>query len=307
MGRSSGRKNIPREPVPGSPEGDDIGLSARQDPAGSPIPGLTGNIVNYETVRQVPEKEQESFDEYRGMMAHGVPNASEVTEERALMVRDGTIAQHRPPGPPKHHVPDTVPSPVPVFIVEAAGGTRPLCTLAGQKITIPATGTTPARVTARDETRTDLWLRIENTAGSGLGAAVTAPAVPATTVPAQNTSPFPVQVVIAANGATITAVTVNGVTVGVAAGTYVVPAFGSIAISYTVATPTWAWTGYSGPTGIRISHEVGDLDVGGGALVKPGDNWVRFDGFQDELFAVSNDSTAVVISLVLLFEIPAGG
>lgn len=70
---------------------------------------------------------------------------------------------------------------------------------------------------------------------------ITAPAVPATGVAQQNTSAFPVQVVISPNGATISAVTVNGVIVGTAAGTYNVPAFGSIAVSYTVATPTWVW------------------------------------------------------------------
>jgi hypothetical protein len=72
--------------------------------------------------------------------------------------------------------------------------------------------------------------------------AIATPAVPATTVTATNSNNFPVQVVIGANGATISAVTVNGSSVGSAAGTYVVPAAGTIAISYTVATPTWAWT-----------------------------------------------------------------
>lgn len=68
------------------------------------------------------------------------------------------------------------------------------------------------------------------------------PAVPATGVAQQNLNAYPVTVVINANGATITAVTVNGVVVGTAAGTYVVPAFGSISISYTVAVPTWVWS-----------------------------------------------------------------
>jgi hypothetical protein len=72
--------------------------------------------------------------------------------------------------------------------------------------------------------------------------AVSTPAVPATTVNATNSNGFPCQVVIAANGATISAVTVNGSGVGTTAGTYVVPAGGTIAISYTVATPTWVWT-----------------------------------------------------------------
>jgi hypothetical protein len=76
--------------------------------------------------------------------------------------------------------------------------------------------------------------------------AVTTPAVPATTVAATNPSTFPCQVVIGANGATITAVTVNGSGVGTAAGTYVVPASGTISITYTVATPTWTWTALAG-------------------------------------------------------------
>lgn len=72
--------------------------------------------------------------------------------------------------------------------------------------------------------------------------AVLTPAVPATTVTATNSNTFPVQVVIGANGSTITAVTVNGSGVGTAAGTYVVPAAGTVSITYTVATPTWVWT-----------------------------------------------------------------
>jgi hypothetical protein len=84
--------------------------------------------------------------------------------------------------------------------------------------------------------------------GTGLPGIVTSapvpaqPAVPATGVAQQNINQFPVKVVIAANGATITAVVVNGVTVGTGAGTYTVPANGAISISYTVATPTWIWS-----------------------------------------------------------------
>lgn len=71
---------------------------------------------------------------------------------------------------------------------------------------------------------------------------VSQPAVPATGVAQQNVNQFPVQVVISPNGATITNVSVNGVTVGTAAGTYTVPANGSISIAYSVATPTWVWS-----------------------------------------------------------------
>ena len=73
------------------------------------------------------------------------------------------------------------------------------------------------------------------------------PAVPATTVATQNANGYPVSVAINANGATISAVTVNGVVVGASAGTYVVPAYGSISISYTVAVPTWVWSNANPP------------------------------------------------------------
>jgi hypothetical protein len=80
-------------------------------------------------------------------------------------------------------------------------------------------------------------------------------ATPATGVPVQNTNAFPVNAVIGANGATITAVTVNGVQVGTTAGTYVVPAFGSISISYTVAVPTLVFSGIGGVPTISVMDE----------------------------------------------------
>jgi hypothetical protein len=68
------------------------------------------------------------------------------------------------------------------------------------------------------------------------------PSVPATGVAAQNASASVMQAVVSANGATITAVVVNGVTVGTAAGTYYVPAYGTISIAYTGGPPTWVWS-----------------------------------------------------------------
>jgi hypothetical protein len=70
------------------------------------------------------------------------------------------------------------------------------------------------------------------------GSTIAAPAVPASTVAVQNTNVVPVTVVI--TGGTMTAVVVNGVTVGTGAGTYVVPVAGTISMTYLVA-PTWAW------------------------------------------------------------------
>ena len=70
------------------------------------------------------------------------------------------------------------------------------------------------------------------------------PAVPASTVAVQNPATYPVTVVI--TGGTMTAVIVNGVTVGTGAGTYTVPAAGAISMTYSVA-PTWAWSNPAGP------------------------------------------------------------
>lgn len=79
-------------------------------------------------------------------------------------------------------------------------------------------------------------------AGAG-GTALASPAVPATTVNATNNYHGTVDVAITANGATITAVNVNGVQAGTSAGTYSVPAHGQISIAYTAGPPTWVWTG----------------------------------------------------------------
>ena len=161
MGRASGRKNLPRAPQPGTPEGDDVGLSARQDPAGSPIPGLTGNISNYETVRQtVPVGD--SLEEFRGMMAHGVPPGEETTGERALMERDGTLAQHRPPSPPQHQQARQVVPPVPVYLVEGAGGPRVFRTAYPRHIQLQAAGGDPVRVAGRNLDRVRIGLLNED-------------------------------------------------------------------------------------------------------------------------------------------------
>lgn len=72
-----------------------------------------------------------------------------------------------------------------------------------------------------------------------VGGSVTTPGVPASTTPVTNTTGTNVQVVI--TGGTMTAVIINGVTVGAGAGTYQLPAGAVISMTYSVA-PTWAWT-----------------------------------------------------------------
>lgn len=77
-----------------------------------------------------------------------------------------------------------------------------------------------------------------HTAVLGANAAISQPAVPASGTAVQNTNAFAVNVVLA--GFTATQVFVNGILVGASNGTYVVPAFGSISVTYSVAgTMTW--------------------------------------------------------------------
>lgn len=314
MGRASGRRNPTRAGgiAPDSPEGREIGESARQDPAGSPIPGLTGNIVNHETPRQ-PVAGPEPMDQFRGMMAHGVPHEADTTEERATAERGGpNVARTRRVPAEK---PRELPPPVPVYLVEQAAGSRPMTTLSTAKLTIPASTADPVRITGRDETRATMYVMVENAAGSTSvsNPVPSQPAVAATGVAVQNVNGYPVQVVISANGATITNVSVNGVTVGTAAGTYTVPAFGAISIAYTVATPTWVWSYAPGnpnvlvastaPSGIRIDHEVAVLTLGNGALIKAGASYQEVKGCQDELFAVSNDGSACTLSILYLYQL----
>jgi hypothetical protein len=69
--------------------------------------------------------------------------------------------------------------------------------------------------------------------------AVSTPGVPLTTVPVVSTYAFPVLVTV--TGGTGTQVSINGVNQGSFDGTYVLPALGTIVLTYTGA-PTWAWT-----------------------------------------------------------------
>lgn len=68
--------------------------------------------------------------------------------------------------------------------------------------------------------------------------AVSNPAVPASTTPYTSTYNFPVTVTVI--GGTGTQVAINGANQGTFDGTYVLPALGTITLTYTVA-PTWAW------------------------------------------------------------------
>ena len=71
------------------------------------------------------------------------------------------------------------------------------------------------------------------------GPAGSAPSFPLTTVP--YVSLFPVPVLVTISAGTVTNDAVNGTNVGSGDGSYVVPAFGTITVTYT-GSPTWTWT-----------------------------------------------------------------
>jgi hypothetical protein len=92
--------------------------------------------------------------------------------------------------------------------------------------------------------RARIWIPSLQSTG-GTNPTPSQPAVPASGVAVQNTNLYPVDVTI--TGGTVTAVVVNGVTVGTGDGTYLVPVAGSISMTYSVA-PTWVWAD-ANPTG----------------------------------------------------------
>jgi hypothetical protein len=68
------------------------------------------------------------------------------------------------------------------------------------------------------------------------------PAVPATNVTATNTSDKTMWVEVALNGATVTGVKVDGVTIGArTSGMFLVRPQSTIAIVYSAGSPTWQW------------------------------------------------------------------
>lgn len=82
---------------------------------------------------------------------------------------------------------------------------------------------------------------------------VNTPAIPASTVTATNTNPWPVLVQI--TGGTTTVIAVNGTTVATTTpASVVVPAGGTIAITYSVVPTSWTWTAiFAGVSGNPIT------------------------------------------------------
>lgn len=76
-------------------------------------------------------------------------------------------------------------------------------------------------------------------AAGGQPPSVTTPAVPAASTTITNGTGYDVMVYV--SGGTAVAVSVNGVATGLAAGSFYLPAYGSINLGAYTAAPTWHW------------------------------------------------------------------
>lgn len=164
MSRANGRKGTQRTPVAYTPEQRETGESPWQDPAGSPINSQTGNITHPVVTRQEVQSPP-PMDEFRGMMAHGVPHQAHATSERAQAERGGPNDSGRHAPPVMRHE-DPPPAAVPVYLVERGGGEASFRTAYPRSISVPVTGTEPARLCGRDARRNRIGLLNESSAHS---------------------------------------------------------------------------------------------------------------------------------------------
>jgi hypothetical protein len=169
----------------------------------------------------------------------------------------------------------------------------------------------PTRLCNRSLRRHRLHILVNSTGPVTSTPSPSTPAVPASGVAQQNTNAYPVSVAV--SGGTVTAVFVNGIQVGSGDGTYIVPGYGSISITYSVA-PTWVWSGIASTSSQPVTDGVivgslgivGGLGNAGGAQAIPagaggylqiGDN-LRWE-VQQELYAVypSSNTAGVYVTV----------
>jgi hypothetical protein len=159
MTRAHGRKGTGRPAGVTPEEAKDIGLSDLQNPEGSPIPGLTGNIKNLAVTRQRPAVPDDTLAEHRGWLAHGVKPDDHTPHERAMHERGG---EQRKTTPKLGH--DTPPPPpVPVVIMDGPVS-KSFISASPRHITVPPnSGADPVRLCGRSH-RLRIGLLNEDTA-----------------------------------------------------------------------------------------------------------------------------------------------
>jgi hypothetical protein len=146
MSRAGGRRGTGRTPDPQYGSFD------------KGIPGGIRHVDKNEPVEQQEPAVAEPLDEFRGMMAHGVPPADVGHYNREM-------AEHaRHPYKPGYEELPPGASPVPVYIVEGGSGPRPRAHASTRHITVPAAGSEPVWVCGQDANRSLIQLLNEDSA-----------------------------------------------------------------------------------------------------------------------------------------------
>lgn len=152
------REPKPEDIKPDTPEGRELGLSARVQGTPSPIPGGLNHLSNAPAIRHTVPTPASDREISMGN-AHGVVPGSHTNAERAEHER-GPNTVHAPR--PQHHPQVDRPQPIPVYVVEDHNRFA-VRSAAPHKITVPGTGSDPVRICGRDHTRTEIMILNEST------------------------------------------------------------------------------------------------------------------------------------------------
>ena len=165
MSRAKGRTGQQRQPraeeiQPDTPEGRQLGLSARVQGHPSPIPGGRPHIKNAPSIRHTVPTPDSELEIGMGN-AHGVQPGTHTNAERADAER-GPNTVHATMPVPRHHPQHERPQPIPVFVVQDANNDV-LRDSAPRWITVPASTAEPVRLCGIDPTRSEVMLLNEST------------------------------------------------------------------------------------------------------------------------------------------------
>lgn len=145
MSRAHGRRGTGRTPDPQYGSFD------------KGIPGGIRHVDANEPAEQQEPAVAEPLEEFRGMMAHGVPPLDVGHYNREM-------AEHaRHPYQPHSTRLPPVATPIPVYIVEREAGAKGLLSAAGHKIQVTFAGQEPTRLCSKDPDRYRVTLLNEDT------------------------------------------------------------------------------------------------------------------------------------------------
>jgi hypothetical protein len=183
-------RHEPREGEISRAEANEIGLDD------SHIPGGIPHVQLQPAAPHRPLDIGPHADYYAGEMAGGVPypvhphGGHQKPDHWDRSAREATLAA---PPPGRHRAGA---DPIPVYVVEQAGGGKPLASLAGYQVLVPAAGSPAVRLATRDLTRRYIRITAEGELAAG-NVIEEKPANPAASDPLLYTMPFAAQLLAA--------------------------------------------------------------------------------------------------------------